>query len=256
MNEKEIEKLRNQLMPLYEELVNAVADQRPFDDDIENGKAFFCMQWGKNFPDSPNEGILFVGRATNGWHNQDYDVNSFFGNGEGQIFNEPNQMQWVEDQEGSIDRYNTKKSPFWRIIKKVSESFYPSNWSSYIAWSDVAKVAPYDVPKGKSANPSTKLYNAQIDVCKKIFAKEIEALKPKIVVFLTGYYNWAKDILTFLNGGKEPTGYKTREWGNSNMYNTYIYKINNINYVVSPHPQGKSEAKHAQCLTDIINDIR
>ena len=49
------------------------------------------------------------------------------------------------------------------------------NWSSYLVWSDLYKVAS---PEG--GNPSTKLCNAQLDKCGRLLLKEeIAYYKPK-----------------------------------------------------------------------------
>lgn len=237
MRNEQIEKLKSELSPLYDKLIKDVENEQPAE------KAFFCMQWGKNFPNADNDGLMFVGRATNGWKDHDYKASSFFGNSFGQLFNLPDQMQWVEDAEGSSN-YNTKSSAFWRVIKAVSSHFYPSNWSSYVAWSDVCKVAPF-----KGGNPLNSLYYAQIEDCEEIFKAEVKALSPKAVIFFTGY-SWAKDILISLNGGNEPKPTDGKAWGGN--YKAVVYKINGINYIVTEHPQGKSEVEHTDTLIKII----
>lgn len=242
MKENKIEKLREQLLPLYENLKSDVADLRPGKD--EGGKAYFCMQWGKNFPEEANKGLLFVGRAVNGWKVPDYELKTFE-----QIFNLPDQMQWVENQEGASDSnsYNTNRSAFWNVIRETVRNYYPNNWSSYTAWSNVAKVSPWN-----GGNPSDSLYQAQIEDCKKIFDAEMEFLSPKFVIFLTGY-NWAKDILSHLNGDKEPKPIEEKAWGQK--YAARLYNISGLNCIVSEHPMGKPQDGHVECLTGIINEV-
>lgn len=241
MEKKQIEKLRTELKPLYENLVKDVANEQPKE------KAFFCMQWGKNFPCEPNKGVLFVGRATNGWKDHDYNADSFFGTGFGQLFDLNDQMQWVEDSEGSGNAYNTNSSAFWRVVKSVSQKYYPNNWSSYVAWTNVCKVAPWE-----GGNPSRSLYKAEIKDCKNIFKKEVEFLSPKVIVFLTSY-NWAKDILTYLNNDVAPTEIESIAWGDKYCCN--IYNIKGVNYIVTEHPQGKPEEEHIEALISAINDL-
>lgn len=74
MRNEQIEKLKSELSPLYDKLIKDVENEQPAE------KAFFCMQWGKNFPNADNDGLMFVGRATNGWQDHDYKASSFFGN--------------------------------------------------------------------------------------------------------------------------------------------------------------------------------
>lgn len=240
MTNEQINKLRTELIPLYDKLIKDVEKEEPKE------KAFFCMQWGKNFPERANDGLMFVGRATNGWQDHDYKASSFFGNSFGQLFNLPDQMQWVEESEGS-SAYNTKSSAFWRVIKAVSSHFYPNNWSSCVAWSDVCKVAPFE-----GGNPSDSLYYAQIEDCEEIFKAEVKALSPKVVIFFTGY-SWAKDILQSLNDGREPQPDDIKQWGDG--YQAVIYKINKVACIVTEHPQGKSEVEHTDTLIKIIESV-
>lgn len=134
------------------------------------------------------------------------------------------------------------------MIKAVSSHFYPNNWSSYVAWSDVCKVAPFE-----GGNPSDSLYYAQIEDCEEIFKVEVKALSPKAIIFFTGY-GWAKDILVSLNGGREPQPEDSKVWGGG--YKSVVYKIKGVSYIVSEHPQGKPEVEHAAALIKIIEGIR
>ena len=160
-NIERTEILRKELKPLYENLLKNVAE---FDE-----KATFCMQWGENFPLEKHSGVMFVGRATNGWVTDCENVDVLFSDSEDAIFNRHDQMKWVENLSGNTKGYNTRKSAFWRVIKKITKELYPEPWYSHVAWSNVCKVAPW-----KGGNPNDSLYYAQLGDCKKIFAKEIE----------------------------------------------------------------------------------
>lgn len=237
MNKNSTEILKTHLKPLYAKLIECVSD-------FELEKAFFCMQWGKNFPLKTNHGILFVGRATNGWDswtNDDITVDSVFDC----IFNKFDQMQWVEDMEGDA-RYNTNKSAFWRVTKQITKHYHPTNWTSYIAWSNICKVAP-----GKEGNPNNALYEAQINVCHQIMQAEIEVLSPKIVLFLTGK-NWALSTLRYLNHNEPTKSIKKFTWGD---YECKAYEIDNVFYLLTEHPQGKPETAHVQCIIDLLKAL-
>ena len=226
--------LREKLTPIYSRLL---------ENNTYENVCTFCMQWGENFPEKENDGILFVGKAVNGWINDETDIDILFGNSEEKIFNRKDQMEWVHNHEGSENEYNTLKSAFWRVIKKVTLNFYPSeNWFSFIAWSNLCKIAPF-----KGGNPNDGLYYEQLENCQKILAKEIEILAPKYVILLTS--GWEKDFLYFLNGGKETKSIKKVLW---NGYETKLYKINNINYITSQHPQGKPEEEHIETIVEIM----
>ena len=229
------EYLKEALKPLYKELLNIV---QPTDSD-----SAFCVQWGKNYPAEKNEGILFIGKAVNGW-NKANDIDTLFGDGNERTFNEADQMQWVEDLEGNQDGYNTRRSAFWRLIKNISQTLYPNNWSSHIAWSNLCKISPLE-----GGNPNDSLYYKQLASCQKILEKEIEILSPKYVVMLTS--GWEKDFLYFLNGNKTTKSVHKEIWGNG--YETNVYRIKDTVFITSPHPQGKDGQAHMEAITLLLN---
>ena len=228
--------LREALIPLYRHLLESVSG-------FYYDKVTFCAQWGSNFPTKDNTGILFVGRATNGWITTSEDIDVLFGNTDEAIFARSDQMEWVKDLEGDKP-YNTRKSAFWRVIKRVSKQFYPYDWYSNIAWSNVCKVAP-----NKGGNPSDPLYYAQLNDCQKILEKEIEIFSPHFVVMLTGEA-WSRDYIIYLNKGEGLKCIHTDSWDG---YNCKVYKIGDVYYIVSEHPQSKPEDSHVQCLINIIS---
>ena len=91
------ERLKTELKPLYRNLMEHTQEYC-------KGKTIcpFVMQWGKDFPMAANDGILFVGRATNGWLTDDCDVDNLF-EGDKRIFDCPDQMVWVKEKEGASD---------------------------------------------------------------------------------------------------------------------------------------------------------
>ncbi len=235
-NIERTEILRKELKPLYEDLLKSVAE---FDYD----KATFCMQWGEDFPFEEHCGIMFVGRATNGWVTECEDVDVLFGDTEDAIFNRPDQMKWIESLSGNTKGYNTNKSAFWRVIKAVTKEFYPEPWYSHIAWSDVCKVAPWE-----GGNPNPPLYYAQLKDCKKIFETEIKILSPKVVVLFTGE-SWSTDFLRYLNGEQGTKSVCKEYWSG---YECKVYQMNGVTYIRTEHPQGKNEDAHIQCLINLI----
>lgn len=74
------QKLHDGLKPLYEELINHCG---PYCDE---SVVPFIMQWGKKFPTEERDGILFVGRATNDWLNDDLDVDNLFDGKEKKLY--------------------------------------------------------------------------------------------------------------------------------------------------------------------------
>ena len=227
--------LKEKLLPRYENLLRKV-------EDVPN-VGVFCAQWGAEY--KQGEGMLFVGKATNGCANLK-DISVLFDeNGEG-IFARKDQMTWVTDNEGNT-QYNTRKSAFWRVIKGVViELFTTKLWNEQIAWSNLYKIAP--VEKG---NPNAKLQKIQRDLCIEILKTEIEVLQPKYVIFLTSGWEWFLVNKLFTDTDIIKT--ETVKWG---KYSTTVKKTNSgIMYIFSPHPQGKKELEHIKAITGVIQSL-
>jgi hypothetical protein len=220
-------KLKAGITPLYEDL-KKVNSQKVINPSEFNKLGVFCAQVGKFFPQTPNTGILFVGRATNsfeeGWDNYGY------GN-------------YVSSMEDTI-------RAFFRVIKKVAlekvvEEFGDAateKWYEYVTWSNLYKLAPKE-----GGNPSGTLRNAQIEVCCKILAKEVEILSPKFVVMFTA--NWEDKFLSSLNDDQYPKDVDKAKWGN---YTTKVYQIKGVTYIVSYHPGRKPEKPHADAIKRLM----
>jgi hypothetical protein len=229
------EKLKAGLLPLFKELL----DKNTFSD-----VCVFCMQWGKKFPKQENAGVLFVGKAVNGWVNAETDIDVLFGKTTDRIFARGDQMEWVENLSGPNETYNTNKSAFWRVIKKISQHLYPKDeWFRYVAWSNLCKIAP-----SEGGNPNDPLYYEQLESCRKILEKEIEVLSPKFVVLLTS--GWEKDFLFYLNGNNHTSSIEKVEWDG---YETKLFKIKDVFYIASQHPQAKDETKHFDVIATLID---
>lgn len=228
------------LKPLYADLLQSVCHFNQYD------LVPFCIQWGKYFPKNDNSGIIFYGRATNGWVTFERDVDRLFDLGNDcRIFARDDQMQWVDDCAGAKQDYNSNKSPFWRVIRATASKLYTKNEIQHIAWSNVCKIAIND------ANPSDSLYYAQLFCAQKIMKKEIEIFSPKHVVLLTGE-GWAKDFLFFLNGNQTIKAVENYTWGTTKRFAVKVYKIGDTYFYLSEHPQRKNELTHVEALVKAI----
>ena len=228
------------LKPLYAELLEQLSEE---DKSITSP---FCVQWGKNFPTTQFSGLLFVGRATNGYGTdatKSVDV-LFDGEEDSLGFARPDQMTWLETHPS----YNWRQSPFWRLISKVSQDYTEGEWFDGIAWSNLCKIAP-----SKAGNPSNSLYYAQLSACQKILKSEIEILSPKFVILLTGE-NWAKDFLFYLNDKEVCFPIDKVEWENN--YTIDIYLIKGVYFLRTEHPQGKPEQGHIEVIKSIIEKYK
>lgn len=131
-------KFKQELKALYEDLKkDCEADERLVP---------FIHQAGKEFPLESNTGIMFYGRATNGWDGT-WDIDNLFD----EYWMPDDSIAWVNDASGDENEknYNSNRSQFWQVIKGVTTHFWGNEWEKYCVWSNVCKAAPY---KGK--NPS------------------------------------------------------------------------------------------------------
>lgn len=223
---------------LYRNLLDSVAD---YDGRI----CTFYHQAGKYYLNNKNNRILFVGKANNGWINDDRNVESLFDiTNKNRIVNRDDQMEWIKNLEGKKveEHYNTRKSAFFRLMKRISVSLLENknDWYNYVAWTNLYKIAPWE-----GGNPTSTLKNMQQEYCAKILEKDFEFLNPSIIIFLTS--RWENDLLKnslYKNNKKEFT-----MWG---KYKTYHNNIDEKLLIYSLHPQGKSETKHHAAIKNIV----
>jgi hypothetical protein len=236
------------LKPLYQELINSVEEFKNSQDEESKNKILeaFCIQWGNNYPEEDNSGLIFYGRAANGWGEYNTDVDRLFDlSNDKRIFACERQMQWAYDLEGNTQGYNTNQSAFWRVIKSVSSNLNKD--LHQVCWSNVCKIAP------KDDKPSDSLYYAELDACQAIMKEELRIFSPRHVVMLTGI-NWAKDFLRYLNSNKPTHSIAQYPWGYEMEYCVKVYLINGIYFYVSEHPQGKDETTHVNALGQAIKE--
>ena len=248
----DIDQFKSQLIPIY----NSLRDDCNRDDNL----CPFLMQWGNRFPITPNSGIIFYGRATNGWFGTwDYDI-FFSNNDEDRGWNRDNQMAWVEEQWcNSEDGYDTSKSQFWSIIKGISTRFYGDEWFKYVAWSNICKVAPYS-----QGNPSDKVFYSTLENNLKVFHTELDFWSPKYIVLFTdgikrdnkATIDWTSNYISSLNNGIVPSTIYDISWDSENPHiKIKVYKLDNRFIILSLHPQGRKVELHRDAIINIIENI-
>jgi len=96
--------IKNKLLPLYKNLLTEDVSK------INYGLFPFCVQWGEDYKSNGKTGILFVGKATNGWVTDNLEADNLFDErNEDRIFNRVDQIEWVENLSGVNDVYNTNR---------------------------------------------------------------------------------------------------------------------------------------------------
>lgn len=141
--------------------------------------------------------LLVAGRAVNGWidrwipaESPDPEALAATARGTGEDTVNGDQLGWVlEAWQRRGAGYKTSRSQFWETVRRVCIEGRPdrvSDWPSYIAWTNLLKVAPWT-----GGNPGSRLRAAQRDMGFALLAREIEELNPRRVVVLAGRWWFA-----------------------------------------------------------------
>lgn len=139
-------------------------------------------------------------------------------------------MRWVTAQWGATEDYNTRRSAFWRAIRRIVQGLgiaglEAPDWSSNLVWTNLYKLAP-----AGGGNPNNLLRSIQYAGCAELLNLEFNTYKPSRVLFLTDA-EWAAPFLSMGNLQKV------------SRYH-YVEKVgycNGARCVVAAHPQGKPE---------------
>ena len=191
-----------------------------------------------------NGELMVVGRATNGWKTEFERKDMRCSNSRDEVALDAYShaqasegicpLGWVTAGPNEDNGYNAARSAFWQVARnllraiKVADS-EPNDWSSYLAWSNLYKIAP-----ASGGNPGDALCDAQEEGCKKLFQAELRDFKPKRVLFMTGRC-WAN---TFLE--KTATETKFKAAVHVEQCGTIVGNGLKVPYVITGHPQGKS----------------
>ncbi len=198
--------------------------------------------------------LMVVGRAANGWvfgaYPEQFADAAFrrrFARDVRMSVGGDHPMEWVHHQWGAKNCYNTKRSAFWRVIRRVTEGLgivhdSEGNWPCHLVWSNLYKVSPAD-----GGNPySSELYNLQFPGCKDLFEAELRAYMPKRLLLLTGWEGWADWFLPDLDEPESSSLYVERV-GFLPLSKRYQLRV-----VVACHPQGRPEEQWSR---DVIREI-
>ena len=186
--------------------------------------------------------LLVIGRAVNGWvdrvranelANVDYRASTLTtlrGTSEGDGTACP--MSWVTWRWGrGGGEYSTARSAFWRFTRGVLGAVDPASvddpaWSSRLAWSNLAKLAPWGC-----GNPGGALLEVERRIGPELLLAEVNELKPERVLVLTGRW-WFEPFA-------EQLGLAV-DWRHGLVEG--VADDASCRWVIAPHPQGKRRA--------------
>ncbi|WP_207659178.1 hypothetical protein [Anaerobacterium chartisolvens] len=183
--------------------------------------------------------LMVVGRACNGWKYgwtcDDIDVRNIAK----KVISDANDglecpMQWLKDRwDGTYkDDYNIHRSAFWRVSKEILKGVSDcndDNWESYLAWSNLLKISPFE-----GGNPNASEWDAQVKECILLLKAELEELKPKYVLMMTDI-SWAEAFIKDLGGNSEPIN------GNSIVRSLLLYGKSKIIITIRPEGVGTQQ---------------
>lgn len=209
------------------------------------GKAIFSPQWGSKW--SPNNGIMIVGKATNGWgHNIDdtFDGDAFS--------SKATDITWVQDtfyRPEENHHWYGNKSAFFRVQKKISLTANPNSndndWEQWLVFTDLYKIVP-----AEDGNPTTRMIDAQRDLCIESLRREIEIFAPRAIVFLTSF--WETSFIQRIIS--ESFVHQLITIGDGNTACRYgIWEDRKI--ICTSHPQGKREDEIVANIARILTTV-
>lgn len=107
-------------------------------------------------------------------------------------------MGWVTELWGASTGYSTRRSAFWRVVRRISGGDNPpADWPSRLTWTNLYKVSP-----AAGWNPGADLQRAQRQSAIELLRREIAELRPRRILALTG--NWIAPFADALGLGFQP----------------------------------------------------
>ena len=100
-------------------------------------------------------------------------------------------LEWVRSYYKDKKRSTESSSPFWCLSKKVTKQLLPEyekDWTKYIAWTNLYKLAPFN-----GGNPDSELCSLQKDTCKIILQEELNHLTPTHILVIAKKH-WKNEL--------------------------------------------------------------
>ena len=195
---------------------------------IDKNLCLFKTKVGKHYPKEKGKGIVFFGRATNGWDEYDESEN-----------NKIETILWKQT-----------RRPFLNLIYWVSWTYYDNDYCNSVVWSNIFKIAP------DGGNPSADLQIEQHDYVVEIIRKEIEILSPAVVVLITGNSVGAQWSAPFWEAFPNLKLIDSRQWGRDKECMASLYSDGALNVILTDRPEERPIEDHANAITDLIESYK
>lgn len=223
------EKLGQRLCPIYKELWAKLKKEGWTEEDM----TLFAPQWGKAYPEAEHRGLLFVGKANNGWYSCSPD-DLFEADG---TFKSHCTYPGIDDRDTAWyeacyetplpgETWQGNRSAWARLLHDTSVELFndEEHWASHLAYTNLYKVAFGD------GNPSTQQQNDTAEECVEALRAELEVLSPRVAVFANE--NWGEWFLQQLYGEDVMAKAQCGEW-------VKRIEIGGMTILYMGHPQGK-----------------
>lgn len=215
---------------LYSDLLDVFASKKRVDPKKKYSLMYPVV--GKKFNET---GLMICGRSINGWYDG-WTIPQLSKKKDTIIKNSKadSKNNWPVDEVDSM----SKSKAFFKLTRKLLLEHYsvnPKLYTHYFTWTNLMKVAP----EKKDAKITNHEFDIQVDICTKIFKSELDHLKPRNVVLMSGAIteinNWAYNFLEEL-GQENP---KTKI-SKSLVVDTYDYNGTRIISTIRPEalPKG------------------
>lgn len=214
-------KNNREIKALYDKLLDAIKnDSHKF--DLDKLRVFTTLV-GREYPIEHNKGIIFYGRATNGWDDEEF-----------------NELEPVLEKE--------YWRPFFNLLYYFAWDIYGDSWRSKVAWSNICKIAP------DGGNPSDALWYAQYDSIIEIIRKEVELLSPEIVVLVTGNTAGARWEEPFFEAFPNLKEIKSIKWAESRGYDctATLFTDGKMKVLLTDRPEFRPIEAHSNALTTLL----
>jgi hypothetical protein len=141
------------------------------------------------------------------------------------------------------DKYNPRRSAFWRVAKRTRELLMPPSetWSSDICWSNLYKIAP-----AEGGNPPTALRTIELPLCSELLRLEVQRHKPRIALILAGM-NWFEPFAQSMN-------LSFTELPNNTLVQSFSITQQTL-WIVGKHPERKPENVYVAEIRSVLRHV-
>lgn len=197
---------------------------------------------------------MYIGRALNGWH-WNFKIEDLKADLDGllkRILEDKHEassfkdrLDWVEKYwQNSTKGYNTAKSQFWQVIRRVSSARSASGeqWWNNIVWTNFFKIAP------AKRNPTGKMIRVMGQASHELLLAEIAYYQPRNIVCLSGLSYAAYLLASTKNTVRTDHNSALLEYAGDVRWDDG----RTVRLIIAPHPQSRSAGRIAEEILPLL----